>query len=155
MSMKPAVSMMSRAELDGHMLNEHGGAMRGGTLVDLWEHHRLSHENQGVVFGSYHTHEDRYSPDQERDDHGRWGVSGASNVTDISHDHVRKMADHHLVDFHHAASMAAQSVAWRDSDRYSQKEYNAHQNRAQWAREEATKRGLVLVTPIHPGRPDR
>lgn len=80
MTIKPAVSSMARRELDEHMMNEHGGALRGGTLQDLWEHHRLSHENAGEVYGAYHTHEERYSPDQARDESGKWGEGGTGSA---------------------------------------------------------------------------
>lgn len=78
------VSSLTRQELEHHLVNEHGGSITGGTILEVQEEHRQRHavEQRAMVYGAHHTHPDlesRYSADQSRDDHGRFGEGGGGS----------------------------------------------------------------------------
>lgn len=59
------------------MAQEHGGALVGGTHGDVLDRHDMLHGTTDC--GHTHLYEARYSPDQSRDDHGRFEGEGGSD----------------------------------------------------------------------------
>lgn len=66
-------------ELAKHMNDEHGGAPVGGAIGDILDRHDMLHGTTDC--GHDHLSEQRFAPDQPRDDHGRWEGGGGPEYT--------------------------------------------------------------------------